>query len=143
MSQQRRDLSSAFFNRLPAWARPRTRAHCAPARRLGRATDDEDLPHELISGRGRQRQSIGNPSYCKGGGSVGGVGLPCVSFLSLQLNRRRLAGRGLERRPNHSAGGSQADSRHPGRMCGSYFLPASTQSHLSFFGVLRGCYALG
>jgi hypothetical protein len=36
--------------------------------------------------------------------------------ISLQLNRRRSAGRGLERRPNHSAGGQQADSRHPGRM---------------------------
>jgi hypothetical protein len=33
----------------------------------------------------------------------------------LQLNHRRLAGRGLERRPKHSAGGPQADSRNPGR----------------------------
>ena len=33
----------------------------------------------------------------------------------LQLNRRRSAGRGHERRPNHSAGGQQADSRRPGK----------------------------
>jgi len=42
--------------------------------------------------------------------------------ICLQLNRRRLAGRGLERRPNHSAGGQQADSRHPGRMRCCLFL---------------------
>jgi hypothetical protein len=42
-----------------------------------------------------------------------GIGLPGISYLSPQLNRRRSAGRGHERRPNHSAGGLQADSRHP------------------------------
>jgi len=36
--------------------------------------------------------------------------------ISLQLNRRRSAGRGLERRPKHLAGGPKADSRHPERM---------------------------
>jgi hypothetical protein len=36
-------------------------------------------------------------------------------LISLQHNHRRSAGRGLERRPDHIAGGPQADSRHPGR----------------------------
>jgi hypothetical protein len=39
-----------------------------------------------------------------------------IEDISLQLNRRRLAGRGLERRPRHIAReASRADSRHPGR----------------------------
>ena len=37
--------------------------------------------------------------------------------ISLQLNRRRSAGRGLERRPKHLAGGPQADTRGTPKEC--------------------------
>ena len=48
----------------------------------------------------------------------------------LQLDRRRSAARGLERGPNRSAGGPQADSRNPGIEREKQSSSASPLSHL-------------
>ena len=48
----------------------------------------------------------------------------------LQLYRRRSAVRGLERGPNRSAGGPQADSRNPGIEREKQSSSASPLSHL-------------
>ena len=60
-----------------------------------------------------------------------------VLSISLQLSHRRLAGRGLEQRPNHSAGGSQADSQNPGRKRDMPSFSASPLSHLQLNYIRR------
>jgi len=60
-----------------------------------------------------------------------------AALINLQLSRRRSAGRGLERRPNHSAGGLQADSREHQKKERKQSLPASTLSYLHLNEISR------